>query len=163
MKEFYVAGARAKPGNYVRGFRGWRFNPFNFYASWLYARQFGEAAQIRKALEGKLQPLPVEALLRQRPHVLNCYIAGCLGYLNLQDLAGVPRDARVAGWLAEALARASSIGITPGLTVARPADSCISCPNWAHTCTPKPLRTSGETFACMSRWPSTGSSRALTR
>jgi hypothetical protein len=103
-KDFYVAGSRAKPGNYVRSFRGWRFNPFNFYACWLFAREFGQAGQILKAIEGKVQPLPSEMLLQQRAHVLNCYIAGYTGYLNLQELAGVPRDTRVESRLAEALA-----------------------------------------------------------
>ncbi|MBM4028668.1 MAG: hypothetical protein FJ280_25215 [Planctomycetes bacterium] len=49
--------------------------------------------------------MPAGSFLADKPHLLNCYIAGYYGLLGLGELAGEPRDATVAQWLEAALAR----------------------------------------------------------
>jgi hypothetical protein len=71
----------------------WLYPPHNFYAMWLYARLFPEdAAQAYALAKTKLQvPVPAEAtnaFLAEKPFEHNAYIAGYLGFLNLQELAG---------------------------------------------------------------------------
>ena len=105
LEPWYQRNPQAKPGNYTRGFAGWSFNPFNFYACWQYAREFGSAREILATVRPLAKPLPAEAFLADKPHVLNCYIAGCYGLLGLAKLAGEPGDATVERWLAAALAR----------------------------------------------------------
>jgi hypothetical protein len=88
----------------VHNFSGWNFNPYNFYAVWKYA----EAAERpdtdftvnvadlfsvvdSKLKESKLETPPPDAVLLEMPNVLNAYIAGYQGYLELAKLAkGTP-------------------------------------------------------------------------
>lgn len=73
-------------------FGGWRFAPQNFYALWKYAEIFGNAKSIFDASEDRLDPVPSDDYLRDFPHVHNAYIAGYLGYLELEKLAGYPES-----------------------------------------------------------------------
>ena len=83
------------------GFSGWTFNPFNFYACWQYAEHFGDALNIYNAVKSKVEQYPDDSVLQSRPHVINSYIAGYIGYLNLEQLAGEPVSTDVQTWLAE--------------------------------------------------------------
>ena len=75
----------------VYGYDGWFFNPYGFYAMWKYALLFpGDAKKIFDASEHLLETPPDDNYLSENPHVLNAYIAGYLGYIELQKLAGYP-------------------------------------------------------------------------
>ncbi|MBN1571037.1 MAG: hypothetical protein JXA73_24585 [Acidobacteria bacterium] len=83
----------------------WRFPPFNIYACWKYAELFPEKApaildKLRNRVGG---PPALDEYHATHPSVLNNYIAGYYGFLNLQTLAGEARSAQVENWLAEAL------------------------------------------------------------
>jgi hypothetical protein len=85
----------------------WVFPPFNIYACWKYAELFpAQAASILQSLQGKVQAVPnLGDWDLEHPHVLNAYIAGYYGYLNLQDLVGETRSSQVQLWLNNALQR----------------------------------------------------------
>ncbi len=79
----------------------WGFNPYNFYALWQYAalqndptlaQQLLADAQNNKALMGSLLNVPNPGVLAKMPFVHNAYIAGYLGYLGLEKLAGQPES-----------------------------------------------------------------------
>jgi hypothetical protein len=73
----------------------------NFYASWLYARQFGGAAGIFSELEGKLEELPVYN--QSFPSRLNTRITGYIGYIKLASLANVSISSDIEHTLADLL------------------------------------------------------------
>ncbi|MCP5097660.1 MAG: PQQ-binding-like beta-propeller repeat protein [Chloroflexi bacterium] len=82
------------PETSVSGFAGWNFNPFAFYSLWLYAEEFGGAAQIFTDAKGgaslmsSFNKVPSNDVLAEMPFVHNAYIAGYIGYINLAQLAG---------------------------------------------------------------------------
>lgn len=94
---------RTEPGDYDKNWRGFRFNPFNIYACWLYAGEFGGAEHILEQLSGKVEALPPDEFLMTRPHLLNRFIAGYYGWLGLEQLAGKPRSKQVEARLDTAL------------------------------------------------------------
>jgi len=71
----------------------WPYPQYNFYAMWKYAEIFpGEAAHAYDLAKSKLQ-VPVASgatteRFKYHPWELNGYIAGYIGFLNLQTLAG---------------------------------------------------------------------------
>ncbi len=71
------------------------FPPYSFYAAWKYAEEFGGAKAIFDAMNGKLESPPNNSYLISHPYINNLYIAGYLGYLELQNLAGYPETASV--------------------------------------------------------------------
>ena len=73
----------------------WGLNPYSFYALWKYAELFGGAQQIYDASKNKLETPPSDELLLKMPLVHNAYIAGYIGYLNLETLAGQPESTAV--------------------------------------------------------------------
>lgn len=85
----------------------WRFPPFNIYACWKYAEIFPEKAPVLlKELRSKVTELPeLGEYGLAHPSILNAYIAGYYGYLNLQAMTGEARSAEVETWLALALQR----------------------------------------------------------
>jgi hypothetical protein len=94
----------------------WSFPPFNIYACWKYAEVFPEQAPaILEELRSKVVELPALGEYgRMHPHILNAYIAGYYGYLNLQSLAGEARSADVEEWLDAALQeRVLSLDLDP--------------------------------------------------
>lgn len=95
-------------GNYDN-WTGYKFNPFNIYASYLYAKEFGNANSIFDQLRNKVYELPTASFTADKPHLLNMYIAGYYGYLNLQDLVGESRSSTVNNWLNTALQRRITI------------------------------------------------------
>jgi hypothetical protein len=79
----------------------WSSNPYSFYALWQYAawqnepalaHQLIQEAQISKSLMASLTTVPDNAILARMPLVHNAYIAGYLGYLGLEQLAGQPES-----------------------------------------------------------------------
>jgi hypothetical protein len=114
----------ARPPEYANGWAGFydqrsksatesaewgslRFPPFNIYACWKYAQIFPEEGPaLLEKLRSKISDIPDPGQFElTHPHVLNGYIAGYYGYLNLQSLAGQTRSAEVEKWLAGALQR----------------------------------------------------------
>ena len=74
----------------------WKFPQMSFYAAWKYAEVFpAEALAVFNALKGKLEPtssnpkVPTDAEFIKFPYLLNAYIAGYRGYLELERLAGL--------------------------------------------------------------------------
>jgi hypothetical protein len=90
----------SSPGNVA--WEGWTFNPFNFYALWKYAEIFNNPKEILSLLRSNgntPKAIPSESFVKSRPHVLNTYIAGYIGYLNLQQMAGESQSSQVKTWL----------------------------------------------------------------
>jgi len=87
--------------------KGWSFHPFNFYACASYANIMGNATGVLGLLRSNNhipQALPADtAWLNTHPHVINSYIAGYYGYLDLQNAAREQPDAQVQNWLDVAL------------------------------------------------------------
>jgi len=103
-----VDAARA---NYPAGMQGgrsfpWRGQvpPLTFYVLWEYAREFGGAQETYAAVKGRLPPLPPESDWPLYPYEINACIAGHVGYLELEKLAGQPQTAEVRGTLDRLLA-----------------------------------------------------------
>lgn len=70
----------------------WGRNPFGWYALWKYAEVFGGASSILSASQSafteEFNNQPSDTLLLNMPLVHNAYIAGYIGYTELQRLAG---------------------------------------------------------------------------
>ena len=80
----------------VGGSTYWKsFPPYSFYAAWKYAQVFGGAKSILDSMQGKLETPPSDSYLISHPYINNLYIAGYLGFLELQKLAGYPESASV--------------------------------------------------------------------
>jgi hypothetical protein len=94
--EVAAALGNLPPEEGIAGFV-WSMNPYSFYALWQYtslqndptlAQQLLAHAQNSRALMDSLLNVPANAVLAKMPFVHNAYIAGYLGYLGLQQLAG---------------------------------------------------------------------------
>ncbi|MBE2223998.1 MAG: PQQ-like beta-propeller repeat protein [Anaerolineae bacterium] len=80
----------------VAGSTYWdQFPPYSFYAAWKYAEEFGGAKAIFDAMKSKLESPPSDSYLSSHPWTNNQYIAGYLGYLELEALAGYPESSNV--------------------------------------------------------------------
>ena len=77
------------PESKIHGFV-WQRNPYHFYALWKYAERFGNASAIYQASRDTLETPPADEILLKMPFVHNAFIAGYLGYLELEQLAGEP-------------------------------------------------------------------------
>jgi hypothetical protein len=73
----------------------WGRNPFMFYALWKYAEQFGNAEATFTASRELLESPPSDNVLLSMPQVHNAFIAGYLGYMELEKLAGAPESVSV--------------------------------------------------------------------
>ena len=71
------------------------FPPYNAYAAFRYAQEFGNAGPLLARLAERFEPHAPEheAYLVDHPYVMNAYIAGYYGYLELERLAGMPPSA----------------------------------------------------------------------
>jgi hypothetical protein len=94
-------GLPPQPG--ISGFV-WGYNPYSLYALWQYAalqndpalaQQLLASAQNNRALMGSLRNVPNNGTLAKMPFVHNAYIAGYLGYLGLEKLAGQPESSQM--------------------------------------------------------------------
>lgn len=86
------------------GFAGWDWPPQMFYALWKYAAEFGNARTIFDASRARLESPPLDDYLIEYPYVHNAYIAGYIGYLQLEALAGYPESASIKTELSRLLA-----------------------------------------------------------
>ena len=93
--EAAAAMADSQPRTGLTNFEGWNFAPHAFYALWKYAALFGDAKAIFDAGKSELNPLPSEAYLLDMPHVHNAFIAGYMGYLELEEMAGYPPSTNI--------------------------------------------------------------------
>lgn len=79
--------------NSISAWLTWSYPPHNFYAMWKYALIFPEDIDTIYILaKSKLVvPMPdhVDSRLTEEPYFLNAYIAGYIGFLKLQNLAGM--------------------------------------------------------------------------
>jgi hypothetical protein len=76
-------------------YSGWQFPPHMFYGLWKYAEAVGNARQVFDQNRDRLEPPPSNSYLAENPQVHNAYIAGYLGYLELESLAGYPESSDV--------------------------------------------------------------------
>jgi outer membrane protein assembly factor BamB len=88
------AAAAIEPSTASNPRLSWSYPPFNFYALWKYSQIFPQdALQAYNLSKSKLQvPVPQNATdeyLELRPFEMNAYIAGYIGFLELQTLAGM--------------------------------------------------------------------------
>lgn len=89
-------------------FGGWDWPPQMFYALWKYADEFGTASTVFEFSRSKLTSPPSDAYLIEYPYVHNAYIAGYLGYLQLEALAGYAESINVSAELNRLLALRAS-------------------------------------------------------
>ncbi|MBN1875886.1 MAG: PQQ-binding-like beta-propeller repeat protein [Anaerolineae bacterium] len=89
-------------------YEGWTWPPQMFYALWKYAEASGMPGSIFDASRSRLESPPADAYLIEYPYVHNAYIAGYLGYLELEALAGYPESTEVKTELARLLALRAS-------------------------------------------------------
>jgi outer membrane protein assembly factor BamB len=66
----------------------WDFPQYNFYGLWKYAQEFGGASGIFNQIRNRIETPPNDAYLADYPYLHNAYIAGYIGYLELEKLAG---------------------------------------------------------------------------
>jgi hypothetical protein len=100
------------PKNAIFNYDGWGFAPHAFYAMWKYAEEFGGAQAIFNASRNKLESPPSDSYLLEMPHIHNAFIAGYIGYLELERLAGAPESSSVRAELNRLLSlRASTFSI----------------------------------------------------
>jgi outer membrane protein assembly factor BamB len=71
---------------------GPRLPPYAFYALWKFAAATGDAAALFESSRDRLSAPPVDEVLMKFPFVHNAYIAGYMGYLELERLAGYPES-----------------------------------------------------------------------
>ena len=94
--DLLAAFAESQPS--VRaGAWSWIYPPHNFYALWKYAQISPEKSLTAYNLaKSKLQvpvpALPSEDYFLQRPYELNAYMTGYIGFLNLQNQAGMAQQ-----------------------------------------------------------------------
>lgn len=78
----------------------WTYPQYMFYGLWKYAQEFGGAKQIFDAAKSRLESPPSDSYFQAGyTHILNAYIAGYTGYLNLQVLAGYQESVNVRATL----------------------------------------------------------------
>jgi hypothetical protein len=100
--------ARIGPGSF--GWKGaWSFNPFNVYACYLYAGEFGGAGEILGRVNRALKGVPDEPFLRRHPNALNAHIAGRFGLAGLIRLAGEEPPAEVTSQIDALLRKRADI------------------------------------------------------
>jgi hypothetical protein len=80
------------PLQYHWDYPGWNRAPNTFYVLWKYAQVFGGAVEIYNESKDQLEAIPDDNFLLNNPHVLNNYIAGYLGFLQLESLAQYPES-----------------------------------------------------------------------
>jgi hypothetical protein len=82
------------------------FTPYSYYAAWKYAQAFGNNATIANSVLTSLtnnghstpEAPALDDKLLMKPHWMNQYLAGYLGYLNLLQMAGKTDNSTVRGY-----------------------------------------------------------------
>jgi hypothetical protein len=97
-----VAGFANNPARQRAGSWSWQYPPYNFYAMWKYAQILPDQARRAYDLAKTKLEIPVPHppqqnisetdWFLQRPYEHNAYIVGYMGFLNLQDLAGMSQQ-----------------------------------------------------------------------
>jgi outer membrane protein assembly factor BamB len=115
----------------------WQMNPYSVYALWKYAEMMNDPqlaqqlltnAQNSSALMVSFRTVPDNQVLAQMPFVHNAYIAGYLGYLGLERLAGQPESSQIRGELDRLLQlRASAFSPDSGYATAAARDEGAYC------------------------------------
>lgn len=96
LPEVEVDRINFPPSNWTEfGPWGGSFPPQTFYVLWKYALEFNNAKEIFDISKDKLEAAPSNDVLSNMPFVHNSYIAGYLGYLELEKMAGYPESADV--------------------------------------------------------------------
>jgi hypothetical protein len=114
------------------GFSGWKYDPFGFYAMWMYAKEFGGAQTAQVILTNiiNLKILnttpPSDDYLKINVQVLNSYIVGYYGYMKLRALAGDAASPDVSSQLKrlQELRAASFTKDTPDTDPSKPNNYC---------------------------------------
>lgn len=88
-------GPRATSWSYGQDGWPWDFPQYSFYGLWVYAQEFGGAADIYGRIKNRLESPPSDSYLADYPYIHNAYIAGYIGYLELEKLAGQPESTNV--------------------------------------------------------------------
>ena len=91
-------------------FNDWGLPPQNLYATWLYAREFGDADHLFAEVKSKLESPHIE---QSFPYTLNSYISGYIGYLKLADLAGAGRQSSVERQMIDLLVMRAALAKYP--------------------------------------------------
>ena len=91
--ELQIAIANMQPSQQATAEWSWFYPQYNFYAMWKYANIFpADAGRVYDLAKSRLQvPVGIRATndyLLERTWELNGYIAGYIGFLRLQELAG---------------------------------------------------------------------------
>lgn len=86
----------------------WQFPQNNYYYLWKYAQVFGNASSLFNQIRSRLETPPGDSILLDYPQVHNGFIAGYIGYLELQKLAGESETASVRSQLNRMLELRSS-------------------------------------------------------
>ncbi len=95
----------------------WDYPQHNFYAMWKYVQIFPEQAgnaytQAKRKLQVPIPSIATTDYFRQRPYELNAYIAGYVGFLKLQELAGMTgTDAQLRASVTNELNRAYALRV----------------------------------------------------
>jgi hypothetical protein len=101
--EAVAALANLPPEPGISGFV-WGMNPYGLYGLWQYAETMDDphlaqellaAAKNSRLLMASFNTIPDNGILAQMPFVHNAYIAGYLGYLGLERLAGQPESSPI--------------------------------------------------------------------
>ena len=83
----------------LRNNDGWGRNPALFYALWKYAETVGNAADVYNASQSafwtEFNRQPNDATLTKKPNMHNAYIAGYIGFLALEKVAGLDESSQV--------------------------------------------------------------------
>lgn len=89
------AMANSGPSLYANhpNFVGWQYPPQRYYTMWKYFQTFGNNKAIFDSNRNKLGTLPADSYLNEMPHILNAYIAGYWGYLELEKMSGYAETA----------------------------------------------------------------------
>jgi len=86
----------------------WDYPQYSFYGLWKYAQEFGGAGQLFDRIRGLVEMPPDSAYLADYPYIHNAYIAGYVGYLELQKLAGEAESVTIRDELDRLLALRTS-------------------------------------------------------
>ncbi len=91
-----ISNYSSGPQTSSSGGQWWQnFPPNSFYGAYIYAQEFGGAKNIFDNMKTKLETPPSDSYLAERPYIHNAYIAGYIGYLGLEKLAGYPESSNI--------------------------------------------------------------------